>query len=355
MKTIYTNLKKLSDKNGAIEFQAEISVEALEEYTLKELSHYAAEMALPGFRKGKVPENLVREHVDEMDLLEGAADEALRDAMPAIVADEALAVLGRPELTITKIAPKNPLEFKIRFAIDPEVSLPDYKKISKTIFEIKEELASTDKEVDDAITRIREMIAGATSKSDGATKGEKKELPPLTDEDVKKFGPFKTVEDFRTEIKRNLAQEKELFAKDRKREEMIKQIVAHAKVNVPQMLVEQEFHEFLEDRDRQIAEAGLSLEEYLKTTGKTAEVLEKEERALIEEDVKTTLVIREIRKKESITPSERDVQIAIANLKMHHPERDEATLRRTAEAMVLQEKLFVLLEGTVDTTKEKAE
>jgi FKBP-type peptidyl-prolyl cis-trans isomerase (trigger factor) len=346
MKTLYTNLKKLSNKNGEIEFQAEISVEALEEYTLKELSHYAAELALPGFRKGKVPENLVREHVDEMDLLEGAADAALRDAMPAIVADETLAVLGRPELTITKIAPKNPLEFKIRFALDPEVSLPDYKKIGKTIFEIKEELASTDKEVDDAITRIREMIAGAA-------KGEKKELAPLTDEDVKKFGPFKTVEDFRTEIKRNLAQEKELFAKDRKREEMIKQIVAHAKVNVPQMLVEQEFQDFLQDRDDQIAEAGLSLDEYLKTTGKTAEVLEKEERALIEEDVKTTLVIREIRKKESITPSERDVQIAIANLKMHHPDRDEDTLRRTAEAMVLQEKLFVLLEGTMDATEEK--
>lgn len=353
MKTIYTNLKKLSDKNGEIEFQAEISVEALEEYTLKELSHYAAELAVPGFRKGKVPDNIVREHVGEMELLEGAADEALRDAMQAIVTDESLAVLGRPELVVTKIAPKNPLEFKIRFALVPEVSLPDYKKIGKTVSEIKEELASTDQEIDDAIAHIREMIAGtATAKENGEAETEKKDLPPLTDDDVKKFGPFENVAAFRKEIARNLEQEKTMLAKDRKREEMVKQIVAHAKVKVSPMLVEQEFHEFIQNRDHQIEEAGLSLEEYLKTTGKTAETLEKEERALIEEDIKTSLVIQEIRKKESLAPSERDIQVAIAHLKMRYPERSEADLRRTAEAMGLQEKLFALLEGREEEKKD---
>ena len=348
MKTIYTNLKKLSDKNGEVEFQAEISVEALEEYTLTELSHYAAELALPGFRKGKVPDAKVREHVGEMELLEGAADEALRDAMQAIVTDEKLVVIGRPELVVTKIAPKNPLEFKIRYALMPEIALPDYKKIGKTVSEIKEELASTDKEIDDAIARIREMIAGATNKEESA----KLKLPPLTDEDVKKFGKFENIAAFRAEIARNLAQEKESLAKDRKREEMVKQIVAHAKVKVPPMLIEQEFHEFIQNRDSQIEEAGLSLEEYLKTTGKTAEVLEKEERALIEEDIKTSLVIQEIRKKEELSPSERDIQVAIAHLKMRYPDRDDDALRRTAEAMMLQEKLFAILEGK-DEEKEK--
>ncbi|MDR3581766.1 MAG: trigger factor [Candidatus Pacebacteria bacterium] len=349
MKNTYTNLKKLSDKNGEIEFQAEIGMEELEVYSLKELSHYAAELALPGFRKGKVPDNLVREHIGEMELLEGAANEALRDAMQEIVTDESLAVLGRPELTITKIAPKNPLEFKIRFALAPEISLPDYRKIGRTVSEIKEELATTDKEIDEAIARIREMIAGVN-----APEGEKKELPPLTDEDVKKFGPFENVAAFRAEIARNLGQEKASLAKDRKREEMIKQIVAHTKAKIPPMLVEQEFHEFLGDRDRRIEEAGLSLEEYLKTTGKTAEALDKEERALIEEDIKTSLVIQEIRKKEELAPSERDIQIAIAHLKMRYPERDEVSLRRTAEAMGLQEQLFAMLEEGKKEEREEA-
>ncbi len=341
MANTYTNLKKLSDKHGAVEFQAEISKETLEHYIMGELAHYAAQMALPGFRKGKVPHHLVRERVGEMDLLEGAADEALRDAMRDIVETEKLDALGRPELTVTKIAPGNPLEFKIKFALAPEVSLPDYKKIAKTVGEKKEDLSVKDAEVDEAVARIQEMI-GTEKKEDGT-------FTPLTDEDAKKFGPFENVDAFRKELAKNLTQEKELREKDRKREEMIKEIVAHAKVKIPEMLVEQELREFTDDRDRQIAEAGLSMEEYLKQTKKTADELAKEERALIEEDIKTSLVIRAIREQEpSVEPSERDIQLAIARLKLRNPDRDEASLRRSAESGVIQEKLFAMLEGAAE-------
>ncbi len=345
MATIYSNLKKLSDKHGEIEFRAEISAETLEQYILEELAHYAAQMALPGFRKGKVPHHLVREQVGEMDLLEGAADEALRDAMQEIVDGEKLDVLGRPELTVLKIAPKNPLEFKIRYALAPEVSLPDYKKIAREVVEKKNDFAVKDEEVDEAITRIREMTGMVPPKKEGED-GKEEKPAPLTDEDVKKFGPFADVAAFRAELAKSLAREKEMNAKDEKRNEMVKQIIAHAKVKVPEMLVEQELREFTGDRDRQIAEAGLSMEEYLKRTNKTAEQLEKEERALIEEDVKTSLVIRAIKEKESLDPSEREIQIGIARLKIRYPDRDEASLRRTAEAQAIQDKLFIVLEGS---------
>ena len=116
MERSYTKLKKVSDKNGGVEFQAEIPVELLEEYSLAALAALAEDFALPGFRKGKVPHEKVREHIGEMELLEDAANEALRDAMQEIVADEKLNIIGRPQVVITKIAPKNPLEFKIAYA-----------------------------------------------------------------------------------------------------------------------------------------------------------------------------------------------------------------------------------------------
>jgi FKBP-type peptidyl-prolyl cis-trans isomerase (trigger factor) len=342
----YTNLKKLSDKNGEIEFQAEISEAVLEENIMAELAHAAAEFALPGFRKGKVPRDVVREHVGEMELLEGAADEALRDAMQEIAADEKLDVFGRPQLIVTKLAPKNPVEFKIRYALSPEVSLPDYKKIGHTITERKDAIEITEKEIDEAVARIQSMMASV----------EKNTAPPapLTDESVKKLGPFNTVADFRTELKRNLEQEKTFHNKEVKRDEMIKEIVKNAKVKVPPMIVEQEHYEFMRDRDEQLAKANLALEEYLKQSGKTAEELEKDERRIIEEDIKTSLVIQAIRTKEQLAPEERDIQLNIAELKLRYPERDEATLRRTAGALMLQEKLFALLEGTKENkTDEK--
>ena len=342
MEKSYTKLKKLSEKNGDIEFQAEVPVELLEEYSLAALAELAEDFALPGFRKGKVPHDKVREHIGEMSLLEDAANEALREAMPQIAEDEKLNVVGRPQVTITKIAPKNPLEFKIRYALFPNISLPDYKKIGKTIFERKDPTDVTEKEVDEALERIQKMIISATAP------GTEKDapVPPLTDEAVKQFGNFNTVADFRAELKKNLEQEKALHMKDGRREEMIKEIVSHTKIKVPQLLVDQELYEFLIDRDEQLKTAGLSLDEYLKQVGKTAEQLEKDERKLIEDDLRMSLVVQEVRKAEAITADDRDVHILIAQLKLRYPERTEEALHRTAEAMIIQNKLFAILEGT---------
>ena len=336
MEKSYTKLKKLSEKNGDIEFQAEVPVELLEEYSLVALAELAEDFTLPGFRKGKVPHDKVREHIGEMELLESAANEALRDAMTQIVEDEKLNVVGRPQVVITKIAPKNPLEFKIRYALFPNISLPDYKKIGKTIFDRKDPTDVTEKEIDEAILRIQKMIAPVAK--DAA-------IPPLTDETVKQLGNFSTVADFRVELRKQLEQEKILHMKDGRREEMVKEIVKHAKIKVPQLLVDQELFEFLADRDEQLKTAGLTLEEYLKQMGKTTEQLEKDERTLIEDDLRMSLVVQEVRKQENITADDRDVHTLMAQLQVRYPERKEPELHRTAEAMIIQNKLFAVLEG----------
>jgi FKBP-type peptidyl-prolyl cis-trans isomerase (trigger factor) len=353
MEKIYTKLKKLSSKNSDIEFQADIPVDVIEEYVMHSLAEIAEDFALPGFRKGKVPHEKVREHVGEMELLEKAANDALRDAMAEIAEDEQLDVIGKPQVIITKIAPKNPIEFKVRFALAPDVSLPDYKKIGKQIFDRKDPTDVSEGEIDEAIARIQNMFSSVANI--GTTEGEKKDAAsaPLTDETVKQFGNFNTVADFRTELKRQLEQEKVLHMKDVRREEMIKEIVKRSKLKVPELLVEQELYEFLQNRDAQFKAAGLSLEEYLKQSDKTAEQLEKEERKLIEDDLTMSLTVQAIRKKENIVADDRDIHSLMARLKLRYPERTEAELHRTAEAMIVQDKLFAILEDApVATTEE---
>ncbi len=357
MEKTYTKLKKLSNKNGDIEFQAEVPVEILDAGVLAALAGIAENFSLPGFRTGKVPHEKVREHVGEMELLESAANDAVRDAMAEIATDEKLDVIGRPQVIITKIAPKNPLEFKIRYALMPDISLPDYKKIGKAIFERKDPTDVTEKEIDEAIERIQKVFIapGVTdpSPTGGATPKDVP-APPLTDETVKQFGNFATVADFRAELKRQLEQEKTLHMKDGRREEIIKEIVKHTKIKVPPLLVDQELYEFLADRDEQLKTAGLTLEAYLKQIGKTAEALEKDERKLIEDDLTMSLTVQAIRKKENIVAEDRDIHILIAKLKLRYPERSEKELHRTAEAMIVQEKLFSVLEGVpvADVTKK---
>ena len=361
----YTNLKKISDKDGEISFQAEIPFEILEKNMGEALSREAADFSLPGFRKGKVPETIVRQHVSEMDLLEDAAHVGFEDAIREIITDAKLSIIGAPQAAITKIALKNPVTFTVRFALYPAFTLPDYKKIGRGIAEREEKTDITEQEVDGAIMRIQKMMAPHENhKTDakqnenvgnaGADNEEKNNedvsLPPVTDEFVKQFGNFKDVAEFKADVKHQLGHEKELAIKEAKREEIVQKIMEASKIKIPALLVDEEFYDFIERRDKELERAKMSLEEYLKEIKKTEKELEQEERKLIEDRIKMSLVMGEIRKKENIEANEDEIRKYIPSLKAHYPNRSEADVRQTAEAYIIQEKLFEVLEG-----KEKEE
>ncbi len=116
-------------------------------------------------------------------------------------------------------------------------------------------------------------------------------------------------------------------------------------MNVPEMLVEQELADLVERRADELEKMGMTLEQYLEKMKKKADELEKEERAAIEKQIRLSLVIREIQTKEQLSAEPREVRAAVAQLKMRYPDRSEASLDETAEALVLQGKLFEMLEG----------
>lgn len=347
MELSYANLKKLSDKKGEIEYQAEIPNDVVERFVSAELARAGRDFELPGFRKGKVPEHLIREHVDPMRVLENAADEALRGAVREIISAESLGIIGSPRLTITKLAPGNPIEFKVMFARYPEITLPDYRSIGKGIAERQDAVPEiTEAELNKAIDRLLTFAAGPMEKTPEST--ESKSVPQLTDELVARFGPFKTVDEFKAKLKENLASDKVREAKDAKREEVMHAIVAKSKVELPQMFLDEEWYAFEERRNAELEEAGISLADYLKQIGKSEADLEKEERALIAERIKTSIVFREIQKTEHIEPGERDIQTSIAYLKLQYRDRSEAWLRETAEGLIVQDKIFALLELPIE-------
>lgn len=337
MEKSYEALKKTEDKHGEIEFQAQLPLAILEKGMLAALEESARDFELPGFRKGKVPAHMIRDRVDEMQLLETAADGALRDAIREILADEKLSIVGSPQLTIMKVALKNPVEFKVRFALFPEIKLPDYKHIGHEIAAREDSVEVTETEMNEAIERLLKMMASQQGVTDAT------HLTTLTDDMVKMFGPFQNVEEFKAKLKENLAQEKTINAKENKREEIIREIVKQAKMELPKMLVDQEWYTFEERRNAELEEAGLTLEAYLEQVKKTAKDLEKEERALIEERLKTSLVFREIQKAENVVAEEKEIQTNIAYLKLRYPDRSEPSLRETAEAIIIQEKIFDVL------------
>ena len=361
----YENLKPLKAKTNEAEYQAEISLEILARHESKEIARMGKNVALPGFRKGKAPEEMLRERIDPVELLEEAAESSLRTAVRAIVENEKLDVLGIPQISVEKLEPGKPIVFKVTFALVPAVTLPDYKKLGRDIMEKKEEVTATDDEVRGALEHIRTIAAQTAAQTEKAStdgtvgadalphkEKETEKLPELTDELAQKIGNFKTVTELTEALKRDLVEEKRQRAHDAKRDHIVREIVKHAKIEIPELLVEQEFERYREARETELERMGMTLAQYLEQIKKSEKDLDKEERAQIHDRLATSMVFQEIQKQENIEANGKEVAANAAILARRYPHEDPAHLRRSAEAFLIQEKIFKLFEP--ETKKEEA-
>lgn len=344
---IIKGTKKLPDCQS--EITAEISKEALETYKEKAFRKIKEVAEMPGFRKGHVPDDKLREKVGEIGLLEEAGEMAIDSCAAEILLESKINFLGRPEISINKIAIGAPLEFKIKVTVMPEVKLADYKKIAKKENgkEIKIEEV-TEKQVEDTIEEIKRMYAHQNhthAPGEVHKEGEKIDLPELNDEFVKKLGAFKDVADFKAKLKENIGKEKEMKAKDKKRAEILEKITADSKIEMPKILIESELDKMEGQFKADIAQMGLQPEDYLKHIKKTWEDLKKEWRPDAEKRAKTQLILQKISLEEKIEPKKEDVEKEIKNLMERYKDADLSRVRAYVEMILSNEAVIQFLEG----------
>lgn len=137
--------KKEKISENEAEITGEINLDFIEICRIEAIKHLKAGAELPGFRKGMVPDDIIEKVFGEIKIMEEAAEIALAREYGNIISSSELRPILRPEISITKIAPKNPLSFKIKVVLEPEFSLPNYKKIASEIkIETNESGQSTD-------------------------------------------------------------------------------------------------------------------------------------------------------------------------------------------------------------------
>lgn len=86
---------------------------------------------IKGFRKGKVPQDVLEKHVGKERLFEEASYLAIDKAYKMLFKEHALNPVGQPKVEIKKLAAGNPLEFSITVPVHPDVTLPDYRAIAE--------------------------------------------------------------------------------------------------------------------------------------------------------------------------------------------------------------------------------
>ncbi|MCF7833981.1 MAG: hypothetical protein K9L98_01495 [Candidatus Pacebacteria bacterium] len=346
-----------------LEIEAQLEANVLEALFPKALKNISENIEMDGFRKGKVPENIILSKVGELAILEEAAEIAINENYPKILEENKIDAIGRPSITITKIARNNPLEFKIKTAVLPEVNLPDYKKISqKTISDISAEdknIEVSDQELENTIMDIRKSRAPKINMQDIAKKDEpteenknteevklpEVELPELNDDFVKALGPFKDVADFREKLKENIKLEKINQAREKTRLKIIEAIIEKTEAEIPEVLIDSELEKILYRMETDISAMGLKFEDYLVHIKKTKEDLRKEFRQDAEKKAKFSLVLFEISKQENIKADTEEVAKEVAHILEHYKDADPDRAQMHAENVLTNEKIFQFLEN----------
>ncbi len=146
--------KEIKKKNDSkVELEVEVSTGEFEESKEKVLKELAREAELPGFRKGKVPADVVKEKVGEEKVLTETAQKAIEESFRKIVSEEELEPITQPEVQILKLAPDNPFRYKASFTVLPEVELPDYKEIASQIE--GEDVSVSEEEVEETLNWLQ--------------------------------------------------------------------------------------------------------------------------------------------------------------------------------------------------------
>lgn len=148
--------------------EIEVSAEDFNNYYSQTLKKISADAEIPGFRKGKVPENMVEKRVTKEGVLSEAAEIAIRESWAKFLAESKEEAISQPQVEVIKIAKDNPLVFTAEFEILPEIKLPklDSAKVEKKEVEV------TDQEVEDAIKWIQQSRAKYSEKISGAEDGD---------------------------------------------------------------------------------------------------------------------------------------------------------------------------------------
>lgn len=352
MKVIVKKLPK-----SEVEIEGELEADLFEGYYILALKKLGANLKIDGFRKGKIPESVLVSKIPEKTILEEMAELALADFYPKILSgeieSEKIDAIGRPEISITKLARKNPLGFKIKTAVLPEIKLPDYKKIAKAILgdispKIKDAEVS-DKELEDTIMDIRKSRAPKVHMAEHEHKeGEshpEPELPEFNDEFVKALGPFENTEDFKNKLRENIKLEKENQAREKTRLRIIEKIIDDSKMDVPEILIGIELDKILYKMESDITAMGLKFEDYLKHLSKTKEDLKKDFRVDAEKKAKLGLILNEIAKAEKITAEPELVAKEVAAILEHYKDADPERAQMHAENVLTNEKIFQFLEA----------
>lgn len=236
--------------DGTLQIIYTIPSSLIEKTSNEVLKEYAKKLNIPGFRKGKAPVTKVKEKIDANDYIQHTLSHILPELVGETIRTEKLKLAIYPKFELINAEDGKDWQVKALTCEIPDLKLGDYKK----------DLLGE--------ARSNSLIVPGTKDKTESTKEEKDRI-------------------------------------------IINSILSSTKVDIPEILVDEEVNSRLSKLLDRIEKLGLSLDQYLTSVNKTAEDLRKEYRVQAKEALILDLVLLTIAEKEGIRVKESEVEDAL--------------------------------------------
>lgn len=227
----------------------------------KILEQAVQDTEVDGFRKGKAPKDKVEEKLGTDKLYGNVINQLLQKHYTQALKENHIHPMSNPKVEIEEFSLDKDFEFIATVAIKPDIEFKDYKKA------LKKHLEEKNKEVKKA-------------NAEKLKKGEKIEM------DHAHLHP----------------------------NEVVEVVSENAKLEIPDILVEEETNRLIARLVDQVLAAGMKVEDYLKSQGSDMDKLKENYEKIAEQNIRAELVLNELIDVEKIKVSDEEVDTAIGEV-----------------------------------------
>lgn len=211
------------------------------------LVHMNENLEIPGFRKGKAPRDIALKHIEQQKLTEHMLQHLLPETYAQAVEEHKLQPVLAPRFELISMDEAKDWQIRAITCELPKIALGDYKTGLKS--------------------------------ADIWVPGKEKDI----DKDKEQ-------------------------TREEKEQKAIKALLEKAKVQIPKLLIDEEVNHKLSSLLQQLQKLGLTVEQYLASTGKNMDTLRQEYTKQAEESLKIVLLLNKVAEEEKVTVTDQEIE-----------------------------------------------
>ena len=134
-----------------VRISIDVDFKDLEPHVEDAYKSLSQQIAIPGFRKGKIPRALIDQRVGRGTVLNEAINTALPEFYSQAARENDVMVVGRPTVDIKELKDNELVKFEVEVDVRPEIKLPDFASIELEV----DDVVVSDKDVEEQVEALR--------------------------------------------------------------------------------------------------------------------------------------------------------------------------------------------------------